>query len=471
MLGCGAPPTMNFGAGLGPAPKLSIACTDRPSDAYTLPSNIPSFDASHRGDVFRCASTESLTADSVNSLLVGFAYKGPKLPSGFWTWRVAYRTERATAASVSGPIEGDTPAVLLVPDHPLKGAPLVVWAHGSVGLPASCAPSLRDLTTPATGGQPDFAVNMYELAGYGYTVIAPDYSGFAYGQPPGYFSADDEAHSVLDATRAAAKLLPAAMLSDKVVLVGHSQGGHAVLAAQALAAKGDFGLQGTLVGVAAYAPFWSSFATYAALATFSASQFGFNTDNDAYQYLFAMDYFYSSGELLDGPGHGVDVFQSDKQTAVAHVLTGACTDAAGLKMLGNIGYDFFDHTFADDVGSTCALGTDCSSALSTKWLARWQSDRPPLDSNGAKVVIWYGGNDIYVTPQFAQCARDKIHSDGADAQVSYCWDAGADHLSLIRIDSDYVNQWIAARAGIGAEPAPCTPFPTTLNCPTAPRNL
>ena len=101
----------------------------------------------------------------------------------------------------------------------------MVLAHGSVGIAPTCAPSLLDLS--ARGAGQDFPVNIYKLAGYGYTVIAPDYAGFSYGQPPGYFNAEDEAHAVLDATRAAANLLPS--MPDKVVFVGHSQGGHAVL--------------------------------------------------------------------------------------------------------------------------------------------------------------------------------------------------------------------------------------------------
>ena len=51
---------------------------------------------------------------------------------------------------------------------------------------------------------------LYRLAGYGFTVIATDYSGFIPGQDPGYFNAEDEAHSMLDATRAAAKILAVA---------------------------------------------------------------------------------------------------------------------------------------------------------------------------------------------------------------------------------------------------------------------
>ena len=49
-----------------PPPELAMACSDALADVYTLPSNLPAMDDTHRGDVFRCATTESLSAYKVN---------------------------------------------------------------------------------------------------------------------------------------------------------------------------------------------------------------------------------------------------------------------------------------------------------------------------------------------------------------------------------------------------------------------
>src|SRR5262249_5031675 len=201
---------------------------------YRLPTGLPALDARPRGDVVRCAVPASLTSQQVNAQATAVGYAGPSLLSGFWTWRIAYRTERTTPAMATSAPEGDTPATLLIPERPIPGAPLVVFAHGSVGIGPGCAPSQTGLTD-AVPANTDFLVNLFSLAGYGYTVIMPDYNGFAYGQVPGYFNAEDEAHAVLDATRAAAKVLTTP--PDKVVIVGHSQGGHAALAAHGYAAK------------------------------------------------------------------------------------------------------------------------------------------------------------------------------------------------------------------------------------------
>ena len=44
-------------------------------------------------------------------------------------------------------------------------------------------------------------------------------------------------------------------------------------------------------------------------------------------------------------------------------------------------------------------------------------------------------------------------------------------LECVGVNAGYVNQWIAARAGIGSEPADCAPFPTGQTCQTPPNDL
>jgi pimeloyl-ACP methyl ester carboxylesterase len=464
------PPDMSIA--LGPAPTLMVQnspsssampCSDALADLYTLPTLAP-YTSANRGDIFRCAVTESVSAEAVNTLVKGYQYTGSTLPSGFWSWRIAYRTERATPPGVTTPVEGDTPAVVLVPEKPLPGAPLVVFAHGSVGIAPKCAPSYTDLSMlPDAANQHDYPVNLYALAGYGYTVIMPDYPGFAYGQPPGYFSAADEAHAVLDATRAVSKLLPTQF--DKVVIVGHSQGGHSAFASQIEA--GTYGLQGELVGVATYAPFWPTMALWAAIATPLA---GANTTDDVAEILFSMEYFYSAGELLDGPGHGTDNFANP--AAAKQVLVGGdCYDSVGLAALGTNSPDIYTSDFVNDVGGNCALGGgDCSSPASTLWLSRWKADRPPIDPAGAPILVWLGALDTFLAPNLAQCVEDTVTANGANSLMTYCYDLTATHNSLVRADSDYVNEWISFKAGIGADPGSCPVFDSGSLCRQPPIN-
>src|SRR6185312_6740340 len=387
---------------LGPPPDLAMPCTDAEADVYTLPTGLPTMSDAHRGDVFRCAKAESLSKSKIDSQIVAYnmGYTGTTtVPSvsGFWSFRIAYRSERNTVATARA--EGDMAAFLLVPEHPLANAPLVVFGHGSTGVAAQCAPTHLDLS--AAVQDQDYPPMLYRLAGAGFTVIAPDYNGFSYNQPPGYFNAEDEAHSILDATRAAAKILPSP--PAKVVFVGHSQGGHAVVAAQTYAAS--YGMTGQLVGVAAFAPLWVSLDLFAAGATPTGGLMT-SKPGDLSSILYSMEYAYSAGELRDGAGHGVDVFATAKQAAAKDaMLGGECYDMAKIQALGATPGDFFDSTYVNAVGNACALGGSCTDPLSTKWKALWQNDRPALDPNGAPLLILNGGADTFVIPGRANCAK------------------------------------------------------------------
>lgn len=458
--GCGDDPAVTPDAApdaidysIGEHPELAMPCTDAQADVFTLPSGLPAMDDSHRGDVFRCAISEKLTIPDIRAQIEAYNEGYPTatpgiVQSGFWTYRVAYRTQRNTIGTARA--EGDTAATLIIPAKPIPGAPLVVAGHGSVGFAAQCAPTRLDLSGPVQ--DQDYPPMLYRLAGYGYTVIAPDYAGFSYGQTPGYFNAEDEAHAVLDATRAAAKLLPA--MPTKVVFVGHSQGGHAMIAAQAYAKS--YGMEGELVGVAAFAPMWMSMSLWAAATTPAA---GLTTANDVNSILYAMAYAYSAAELREGTG--LQVFQAAKAAAAKEVLNGAeCYDKPKMMALGATPADFFDTDYVSMVGGACALQGNCTGSETT-WKAWWAQDRPAIDAMGAPILAVFGGMDTTVTVSRAACARKKLDADlaavtGATTKVTYCLSSKASHRDIIRSpDVDYVNEWIAAKAGIGAEPASC----------------
>ncbi len=452
-------------------PTLLQACTDSVNDVYTLPANLPAFDATHRGDVIRCAYDRYLSASEINAQMTAMGYTGPTLPSGAWLFRVAYRTERiAPAGSMTVP-EGVSSGVLLMPDHPQAGGPLVLFAHASVGIGPTCAPSLLDLVAPVAGDDHRGAV--LGLAGYGWTTFVPDYAGFGFGEAPGWSVAEDEAHSVLDGTRAAKQLVPS--LTGKVVFVGHSQGGHSVLSAQSFVKS--YGMEGDLIGIAAYAPLWLSAYAWAGVLSPAA---GYKTADSGYAVMYDLDYFYSHGELYDGTGGGLAMIQPAKRDAVSSFLMGQCTPIAppgvDITTLGATMSDIFDMSFVNSV-SGCGVGIgDCTDATAMTWTARFSADRPPIDPDGPPILIYNGGMDDNFPPPRAQCMFDKISADLSGATsptttISTCFDPGAQHFDIMRRDVAYANQWIAARAGIGPDPAPCMPFPTGLTCETPPPNL
>jgi pimeloyl-ACP methyl ester carboxylesterase len=113
-------------------------------------------------------------------------------------------------------------------EAPAGGFPLIAWAHGTVGVADVCAPSWNPRSAR------DTAYLNHWLA-QGYAVVASDYQGL--GAPGGhpYLATRPAAYSVLDSIRAVQGAdLP---VSDKVVLVGQSQGGGAAFATAGYAAS------------------------------------------------------------------------------------------------------------------------------------------------------------------------------------------------------------------------------------------
>ena len=80
----------------------------------------------------------------------------------------------------------------------------------------------------------------------------------------------------------------------------------------------SYGMQGTLVGVAALSPVWMSMSLWAAATTGAA---GLTTATDVNSILYAIEYAYSAGELRV-PGSGVSVFQTAKPSWVVPPLPG-----------------------------------------------------------------------------------------------------------------------------------------------------
>jgi pimeloyl-ACP methyl ester carboxylesterase len=457
-----------------PPPTLMMACNDTVASVYTLPTGLPAYDSSHRGDVVRCAYDRYFSAAQLTSGARALGFTGPAATTGAWQFRIAYRTERVTPANGPAP-EGDTTALLLIPDKPKSGAPLLGLAHPSVGMADACAPSrvdpLQANLASVVSNTDSFQMEL-SLAGYGWPIIMPDYVGFNYGQAPGWSEAEDEAHTMLDATRAAAKLLPA--MPTNVVMLGHSQGGHVVLSADAYAKS--YGMAGTLVAVAAFAPFWISSYVWAAVIDPAA---GATTAKNNGLILFDMEYFYGHGELYDGPGGGLAMFAAAKRDAVKQFLYSDQCLNAQTSTLGTYPSDFYDAAFENSM-SGCGTGFGpCNDATATTWTTRFKADRPAIDANGPPILVWSGGKDSYFPPPYAQCSLDKLNADltaagQATTTITSCLDPNATHTgtgAIVQLDLDWGAQWLLWKAGVGAQPAACSGLAAGTKCMSPPPNL
>lgn len=138
------------------------------------------------------------------------------LPPGMQGWRILYTTtvDDATPATAV--------ATVFAPlDLPAGARPVIAWAHGTTGVLEKCMPSL--VSSPSDG-----IPARDQIVAAGWVVVATDY---AFAEPDGphpYLIGEGEARSVLDAVRAARSLRDL-MLDERVVVWGHSQGGHAAL--------------------------------------------------------------------------------------------------------------------------------------------------------------------------------------------------------------------------------------------------
>src|SRR3954467_14459852 len=199
-------------AATGAAPAAAKVRTGPGGDAfYTPPSPLPK--GTHGTAIWTRAvtNTAKLTSARTNRLLL---YRSTGVDG----------RPIAVSGTVSIP-KGKTPK---------GGWPGVTWGHGPTGIADECAPSRDTATNPAH----PFNSYIYPLLETwlkrGYAVVRTDYEGLG---PPGdhpFLIGDSEGYDMLDLVRAARKIEPK-LLSKKVVIAGHSQGGQAALFATALA--------------------------------------------------------------------------------------------------------------------------------------------------------------------------------------------------------------------------------------------
>jgi pimeloyl-ACP methyl ester carboxylesterase len=139
-----------------------------------------------------------------------------KLPAGVRGWRILYATT----------VDDSTPATAIATvfaptDPPTGPRPVIAWAHGTTGLMQKCMPSL--VSWPTKG-----IPKRDRIVTAGWVVVATDYSFAEKGGPHPYLIGEGEARAALDSVRAAHQM-PELTLDKRLVVWGHSQGGHAAL--------------------------------------------------------------------------------------------------------------------------------------------------------------------------------------------------------------------------------------------------
>jgi pimeloyl-ACP methyl ester carboxylesterase len=138
------------------------------------------------------------------------------LPAGVRGWRILYAT------TVDDSTPATAVATVFAPTDPPSGPrPVIAWEHGTTGLLQKCMPSL--IPWPSKGIPWRDRIVMA-----GWVVVATDYSFAEKGGPHPYLIGEGEARATLDSVRAARQMRELT-LGKRMVVWGHSQGGHAAL--------------------------------------------------------------------------------------------------------------------------------------------------------------------------------------------------------------------------------------------------
>src|ERR1700693_5018074 len=150
--------------------------------------------------------------DEAGSLVRAEAAKEYALPPGITATRILYHTRTA------GGKDTLASGVVLVPygQPPKGGWPLLAWSHGTSGVARTCAPSLMKSLFYNWEG-------LYEYVLMGYAVVATDYAGLGTEGRHAYLDMLSNGTDVINSIPAARAAVP--MLSEKWLVVGHSQGG------------------------------------------------------------------------------------------------------------------------------------------------------------------------------------------------------------------------------------------------------
>jgi alpha-beta hydrolase superfamily lysophospholipase len=318
----------------------------------------------------------------------------PVLPDSH-AWAVLYHSRDFDGRDVAAS------GVVVVPPGaaPPDGRPVVVWGHGSVGLADRCVPShggIMGAFGPWLGG----------LLQQGLVVAATDYQGLGTPGLERFVIGLSAGRAVLDVARAA-RGLDAAGAGGRVVLAGHSEGGHAVLWAAELARSYAPELQ--VLGVAATAP-GAELATTLKLSRFRPAAI-------------------TSGAML------IVVAWSDAYRVPPDVLT-----PAGRKAVDRVRSTCLEELAKDPATPT----VDLDQLLTTPpWPALLARNSPGHAAAPAPILIAQGTDDQTVVPAATGALVQRLCHAGDTVELrSY---QHAEHFHLPEVAGTDVAAWLGDR--------------------------
>ena len=343
-------------------------------------------------------------------------------------WRVVYTSidGQGRPVAVSGRI--------FVPDAPAPagGRKVVAWAHGTVGLASSCAPS-RATTYTDLG----FLAPALQR---GWVVVATDYAGLGMPGAPTYLIGEQEARDVVNSVRLA-RAFPDSGAGREWIVYGASQGGHASLWTAARAASIAPELRLVAVGAAVPA---------AELAAIMHAQW-----STVIGWVIGPDALASWS--VQHPDRDYTSALTPLGREVAARLADQCILETGIEALGL--HEADGPLFTADPLTFPA------------WAASVASETPPQPPKGMAMYLAQGMADNVVLPGSNALLQDQWCAAGVT--IASSWLSGVSHSDTSVVAGPTFIDWAVGRfAGQPAPstcalgvPAPVTPLPVPSPSP------
>ena len=326
--------------------------------------------------------------------------------AGTRTVRVMYhsRDSEGRDRAVSGLVSHPTAPA------PEGGWPIVATAPGTVGLASTCSVSRQ--------GNP---VGTFGVDGVG---VFTDYIGMGPGETQAYLSRKSEGHSVLDAARAARQLL-GGEVSERLLVFGHSQGGHGAQSAHELAA--DYAPELELLGTVSGAPAAMFDRTYGGI------------DDIVSSIVMTMGLY---GVATDHPEIDPADYLGEEALALEPVLDRACLD--------EVIQTFVPAALSDGYWAKDPTTTEpARSVLLANDVGNEQVDAP--------LLLISGTADERVVHARVMDLFERLCGVGQVTELIVL--EGANHGNEIPLAQERIEDWFAAR--LAAEPASNSCAPAT----------
>jgi len=299
-------------------------------------------------------------------------------PDGGEAFRILYQSTGLNGQPIE--VSG---AIYIPPGAPPAGGRNVIaYAHPTTGVVEKCAPSLM----PDNAG---LIWGLKSMLAKGHIVVATDYPGLGTPGIHPYLIGVSEGRAVLDSVRAAIAL-PRSGASNRFVVWGHSQGGHAALYTGELAKS--YAPELKLLGVAAAAP-----------ATYLAELFDADKSSPAGKELTAMAIYSWSNLYKDPASSLVEADATNVYEAMAHDCIESVAD--------------FEALDKAEKPLTREKFLKANPAKTEPWSGIMKRNSPGGAPAGAPVFLAQGTADTIVRPYITKQFGDVLCKQGTKVML------------------------------------------------------